>query len=186
MYKAYKGSIVVDALETLQCVRYFTGIGVTRCGVGDAPQGIISSDGGQIYHVEGWPEFPEGDYETVRLLEIDTDEYYEIREALDSGLGVPVDPETPEQETPKTQAQILQEQIDAVGRQVQQMAGFAGSPEADFIASKNYVKGEFVVIKSTIYSVTANIARGSRITPYLNVTATSLAEIFNSKETHHV
>lgn len=125
MYKAYKGSIVVDALETLQCVRYFTGIGVTRCGAGDAPQGIISSDGGQIYHVEGWPDFPEGAYETVQLLEIDTDEYYEIREALDSGLGVPVEPETPEQEAPKTQAQILQEQIESVDSQVKLAARFA-------------------------------------------------------------
>ena len=180
MYKAFIGNTVVDALEHLQCVRFFNGIGVTRCGTGDAPQGIISYDGGQIYHVEGWPDFPNGEYETVQLLEIDTDEFYEIREALDSGLGVPVEPETPEQEAPKTTAQVLQEQIEAVGRQVQQMAGVAGSPEADFIASRNYVKGEFVVIQSTMYSVTANIARGSRIVPYLNVIKTNLSDVWNT------
>lgn len=125
MYKAFIGNTVVDALEHLQCVRFFSGIGVTRCGAGDAPQGIISYDGGQIYHVEGWPEFPEGEYETVQLLEIDTDEYYEIREALDSGLGVPVEPETPEQEAPKTTAQVLQEQIESLDSQVKLAARFA-------------------------------------------------------------
>lgn len=177
MYKAIKDNVVVDALEDLQCVRFCKGIGVTRCGAGEA-QGIISSDGGEIYHVEGWPEFQEGDYETVTLQEIGWDDYCSIREALD--MGTPVEPETPDPETPKTQAQILQEQIEAVGRQVQQMAGFAGSPEADFIASKNYVKGEFVVIKSTMYSVTANIARGSRIVPYLNVIKTNLSDVWNT------
>jgi hypothetical protein len=124
MYKVIKNNMVVDALETLQCVRYFTGIGVTRCGAGEA-QGIISSDGGEIYHVEGWPEFPEGDYETVTLQEIGWDDYCSIRDALDSGLGVPVEPETPEQEAQKTQAQVLQEQIDSVDSQVKLAARFA-------------------------------------------------------------
>lgn len=177
MYKVIKNNIVVDALETLQCVRFCKGIGVTRCGAGEA-QGIISSDGGEIYHVEGWPEFPEGDYETVTLQEIGWDDYWSIREALD--MGTPVEPETPEQEAQKTQAQILQEQIEAVSRQVQQIAGVAGSPEADFIASRNYVKGEFVVIQGTMYSVTANIARGSRIVPHLNVIKSNLSDIWNT------
>ena len=179
MYKVINDNVVVDALETLQCVRFCNGIGVTRCGAGEA-QGIISSDGGEIYHVEGWPEFQEGDYETVTLQEIGWDDYCSIRDALDSGLGVPVEPETPEQEAPKTQAQVLQEQIEAVSRQVQQIAGVAGSPEADFIASRNYVKGEFVVIQGTMYSVTANIARGSRIVPYLNVIKSNLSDIWNT------
>lgn len=124
MYKVIKNNMVVDALETLQCVRFCKGIGVTRCGAGEA-QGIISSDGGEIYHVEGWPEFPEGGYETVTLQEIGWDDYCSIRDALDSGLGVPVEPETPEQEAPKTQAQILQEQIESVDSQVKLAARFA-------------------------------------------------------------
>lgn len=124
MYKAYKGNTVVDALEILQCVRFIERQGVVRCREDDA-HGIISTDGNRIYHVEGWPEFPEGNYETVTLQQIGWDEYCSIREALDSGLGVPVEPETPEQESPKTQAQILQEQIDSVDSQVKLAARFA-------------------------------------------------------------
>ena len=178
MYKVIKNNIVVDALEDLQCVRFCAGIGVTRCGAGEA-QGIISSDGGEIYHVEGWPEFPEGGYATVTLQEIGWDDYCSIREALD--MGAPVEPETPEQEAQKTQAQILQEQIEAVSRQVQQIAGVAGSSETTFVASKNYVKGDLVVIENTMYAVTANIARGSRIIPYLNVVKTNMAEFLNAR-----
>ena len=86
----------------------------------------------------------------------------------------------------KTAAQLLQDQIEAVASQIRQAAGFAGSSETTFVASRNYTKGEIVVIGNTMYAVTANIGRGSRIIPNLNVTATSLAEIFNSKETRHV
>lgn len=124
MYKAYKGNTVVDAMEDLQCVRFVEQQGVVRCREDDA-NGIISTDGNRIYHVEGWPEFPEGEYETVTLQQIGWDEFCSIRESLDSGLGVPVEPETPDQEEPKTTAQILQEQIDNVDSQVKLAARFA-------------------------------------------------------------
>ena len=42
------------------------------------------------------------------------------------------------------------------------------------------MKGELVVIGNTMYSVTANIARGSRIVPYLNVTKTNLVKIMST------
>ncbi len=180
MYKVYKGDTVVDALEDLQCVCFYDGIGILRCKTTDVPQGIISYDGNKIYHVDGWPKFPEGEYETVTLQAIDRNEYTTIREALDSGLDAPVE-QGMEQESVKTTAQILQEQIEAIAGQVRTAAGFAGPSETDFVASRNYTKGEIIVIENGLYSVTANIARGSRIVPYLNVVRTNLSEIRNTQ-----
>lgn len=133
------------------------------------------------------------------VTEITEEEYSMLKAQLDDG-EIPDDgslddevtveepaPDPSETETVrKTAAQLLQEQIEAVASQIRQAAGFDGSSETTFVASKNYVKGDIVVIENTMYAVTANIARGSRIIPNLNVTATSLAEIFNSKETRHV
>ena len=181
MYKVYKGDTVVDALEDLQCVCFYDGIGILRCKTTDVPQGIISYDGNKIYHVDGWPKFPEGEYETVTLQAIDRNEYTTIREALDSGLDAPAEQGMPEQGSVKTTAQLLQEQIEAVSSQVKQVASFAGTSKADFVASRNYTKGEIIVIENGLYSVTANIARGSRIIPYLNVVRTNLSEIRNTQ-----
>ena len=155
---------------------------------------------GTLYH-DSWmadsghiPSVP------ASVTEITEEEYNMLKAQLDDGeipddgsldevtVEEPApDPDQGEGETvKKTTAQLLQEQIEAVAVQIRQAAGFAGSSETSFVASRNYVKGELIVIDNTMYSVTANIARGSRIIPHLNVTATSLAEIFNSKETRHV
>lgn len=151
---------------------------------------------GTLYH-DSWmadsghiPSVP------ASVTEITEEEYNMLKAQLDDG-EIPDDgslddevtveepaPDPGETETVrKTTAQLLREQIEAVARQA---AGFAGSSETTFVASRNYVKGELVVIGNTMYSVTANVARGSRIIPNLNVSATNLAEIFNSKETRHV
>ena len=170
MYKVLFENNVIDALPDLQCVKNQPMVGVIRCKSTEAPQGVISYDSSEIYHVEGWPDFPQGDYKTVVLQPIGSSEYESIRETLDQGLDVPVEPETPEG-APKTQAEILWGHV----------AALAGPREPDFVASRNYVKGEIVVVKSGLYLITTNIARGSRIIPNLNARATNLAEIFNKE-----
>lgn len=151
---------------------------------------------GTNYHDSWMADSGHIPYETASVTEITEKDYNMLKAQLDDG-EIPDDgsldeeitveepaPDPGETETVrKTTAQLLQEQIEAVARQA---AGFAGSPETTFVASRNYVKGELVVIGNTMYSVTANVERGGRITPNLNVTATNLAEIFNSKETRHV
>lgn len=179
MYKVLFENNVIDALLDLQCVKFQPMIGVIRCKSTEAPQGVISYDSNEIYHVEGWPDFPQGDYKTVVLQPIGSSEYESIRETLDQGLDVPVEPETPEG-APKTQAQLLQEQIDAMAEKLQQSASITGPAETTFVASRNYVKGEFLVAGGTMYAVIANIARGSRIIPNLNVITANLTDIFNS------
>lgn len=130
------------------------------------------------------------------VTEITEEEYNMLRVQLDDG-EIPDDgslddevtveePASDPGETEmirKTTAQILQEQIEAIALQT---AGLAGASESNFVASKNYVKGDLIIIEHTMYVVTANIARGSHIIPNLNVAVTNLAEIFNSKEIRHV
>ena len=156
---------------------------------------------GTIYHDSWMADSGHIPYETASVTEITEEDYNAIKVQLDDGT-IPDDgslddeviveepaPDSDQGEAEtvrKTAAQILEEQIEAVASQIRQAAGFAGSSETTFVASRNYTKGEIVVIGNTMYAVTANIGRGSRIIPNLNVTATSLAEIFNSKETRHV
>lgn len=88
MFKVKLNNEIVDALEYLQCVFYSHKSGmILRCGKEDIPEGIISFDQEYIWHVEGWPDLPEG-YETVQLIEIDEEEYKTLRAILDDGKQV--------------------------------------------------------------------------------------------------
>lgn len=149
---------------------------------------------GTLYHDSWMADSGHIPYETASVREITEEEYNTIKEQLDDGEfpddGSLVDEVTVEEPAPdpsetetvrKTTAQILQEQIEAIAGQVRTAAGFAGSSETDFVASRNYTKGEIIVIENGLYSVTANIARGSRIVPYLNVVRTNLSEIRNTQ-----
>ena len=87
-YKVIKDGKIIDALDELQCVRYFKNIGILRCRKEDDPQGIISPDGEHIWHVTGWGDFQadsgwNGD--TVTLEECNPDLYDEIRRTIDAG-----------------------------------------------------------------------------------------------------
>ncbi len=86
-YKVKQNNVIIDALENLQCVRYFEDIGrVLRCSIDDNPQGILSRDSGTIWHVDGWDEFPKGEFETVAVEEFyDEDIYKEIVEKISAG-----------------------------------------------------------------------------------------------------
>lgn len=196
-YKVVKDNVIVGACSEYDFRRWQP---KHRIIVASGPDDVEVVDyGGTYYHDDWMADSGNITYETASVTEITEEEYSMLKAQLDDG-EIPDDgslddeitveepaPDPSETETVrKTVAQLLQEQIEAVASQIRQAAGFAGSSETTFVASKNYVKGDIVVIENTMYAVTANIARGSRIIPNLNVTATSLAEIFNSKETRHV
>ena len=197
-YKVVKDNVIVGACSEYDFRRWQP---KHRIIVASGPDDVEVVDyGGTYYHDDWMADSGNITYETASVTEITEEEYNSLINQLDDGTipddgsleEVTVEEPAPDSDqgegetVRKTTAQLLQEQIEAVARQIRQAAGFAGSSETTFVASRNYVKGELVVIGNTMYSVTANIARGSRITPNLNVTATSLAEIFNSKETRHV
>lgn len=99
-YKIISGTDVIDATDNLVTVRYSTASkSVMRCNEREGPNGIISSDGQYIWHVEGWNEFGDGvKRDTVKLFEITESEYIQLREKLDESGKVPEpdNPETPE------------------------------------------------------------------------------------------
>lgn len=117
-YKAKLNSEIVDALEDLQCVRYYPDIKmILRMDKSDQarPQGIISSNGNYVWQasIDGnavFEEFPEeatGMYAgTVILYEIDEEEYNNILSLLNDGK-VPVDPEPEPDPEPTTDEETL-------------------------------------------------------------------------------
>lgn len=92
-YKVVYNGEIIDALNDLQKVMYSPESRmILRCTDKNVAQGIISYDGEYIWHVEGWPQFPQDLAEvaaTVALAEITEEEFDSIREALDEGEDIP-------------------------------------------------------------------------------------------------
>lgn len=78
-YKVMKNGRAIDALDHLNFVRYQTKHGIMlNCSEDDA-QGIVSSDGRYIWHVDGYYDIPCEGYDTVQLEETDIYEYSQIK-----------------------------------------------------------------------------------------------------------
>ena len=86
---------------------------VLRCDYDDKPMGILSSDQNDIWHLEELDPFPVEGYETVKLVEIDKDEYDILKAALDENKEV-IEPESePEPEEPEESEPTEEDIIDA-------------------------------------------------------------------------
>lgn len=83
--KIVKGSTIVDATQKLTYVRQNPRNKAIIMSEPEFANGIISSDGSAIWHLEGLPEFSSGNYETVVAIEICEDEYNSIINQLYSG-----------------------------------------------------------------------------------------------------
>lgn len=108
-YKILSGTEIIDVTDNLQTVRYSQiSQCVMRCKEKEGPNGIISSDGQYIWHVDGWNEFGDGiERETVRLLEITESEYKLLKEQLEE-LGKVQEPdETDEPEEPDVEQETV-------------------------------------------------------------------------------
>mgnify|MGYP006879563630 FL=1 len=77
-YKVLKDGRVIDALDRLQFVKYQPKHDIMVNCTEDDAQGIISSNGKYIWHVEGYYLIPSPDYDTVTLEPIDKYEYDQI------------------------------------------------------------------------------------------------------------
>jgi hypothetical protein len=106
--------MVVDVLEELVYVKYQKRNDIViRCNYEDNPMGIISSDQNNIWHLEELVCFPVDGYETVKLIEIDKDEYDILKAALDENKEV-IEPEPePEPEEPEESEPTEEDIIDA-------------------------------------------------------------------------
>ena len=128
MYKILKDGTVVDVAEDLPCVR-MSPMGLLLCRRDESPQGIISSDGEEIWHVSGWADFPEGrEADTVTLEEFfDAASYDRLRAELAGAVDLTPE-ETPEPAA-KTIGEILDEQnakIAELSRQLVAAGKFGG------------------------------------------------------------
>jgi hypothetical protein len=117
-YKIIEDSQIVD-VNTDFDIKYVNYIGrcdsFMICQNNENPIGVISSDGGKIYHIMGYAEIPNessASYSTVTVEEIDKEEYEALKKALDENKII-TEPE-PEPvapvEEPKTQEEIEAEQ----------------------------------------------------------------------------
>ena len=78
-YKVLLKGRVIDALDHLSFVRYQSKHNImVNCSENDA-QGIISSDGSHVWHVDGYYLIPSPEYDTVSLEEIDKYEYEQLK-----------------------------------------------------------------------------------------------------------
>lgn len=97
-YKVILGSTIVDAQERLHYVMWQEENQLLlTCSVEQA-NGIVSSDGSMVWHLDGLPAFSAGDYQTVRVVEIGLDEYEQLIEQLKKEEELP-DASTDETET---------------------------------------------------------------------------------------
>lgn len=86
--KIVKDSTVVDAVEKLTYVRQNPRNKTIIICDPEFANGIVSSDGSVIWHLEGLPEFSSGNYETVVAIEVCEDEYNSIMKQLYAGEEV--------------------------------------------------------------------------------------------------
>lgn len=90
-------NIIIDVLDTLNYVMFQERNRIIISCDEFKAQGILSSNQTNIWHLEELQEFPAiaPIYETVRLSEITEEEYWELKEQLESGVELP--PEPPEE-----------------------------------------------------------------------------------------
>lgn len=92
-YKIVLNTTVVDAQKNLNYVYWQVKNHLLLVGRSDFANGIVSSDGSTVWNLDGYPEFPEGSYETVKAVEITDEEYEELVKQLE--LGTVEEPEDP-------------------------------------------------------------------------------------------
>lgn len=114
-YKVKQGNTVIDVLNDPLYVKYQQGNDLCVITTFKTEAfGVISSDGSEIYAVEGFRIVPSKGYIEVTLTPIDEQEYNELREELDDGEqpdeGGEPDPEPDEEQSmslPKMRTAIL-------------------------------------------------------------------------------
>ena len=79
IYKLVKNNKVVDVLDHLTYLKWQPKNKIMLLSDLDEAQAILGSDGNTIWHVEGLYDLPVEGYETVRLVEIEQNEYRQLK-----------------------------------------------------------------------------------------------------------
>lgn len=78
-YKILKDGKVIDVLDHLVFVKYQNKHNIMLVCDESEAQGIVSSDGSYVWHVEYLYKIPVDGYDTVDLVEIDKYEYEQLK-----------------------------------------------------------------------------------------------------------
>lgn len=80
-YKVLKDNKVIDVLDHLTYLKWQSKNKIMLLSDLNEAQAILSSDNNTIWHVEGFYDLPveAGEYDTVKLIEIDKYEYKKLR-----------------------------------------------------------------------------------------------------------
>ena len=85
-YKILLNGMVVDIQTELHYICWQEANHLMLTCSKENANGILSSDGSVIWHVEGLPEFPEGLCQTVIVEKIEEDEYLRWKERLEANI----------------------------------------------------------------------------------------------------
>jgi hypothetical protein len=78
-YKVLKNNKVIDVLDHLTYLKWQPKNKIMLLSDLNEGQAILGSDGNTIWHVEGFYDLPVEGYETVRLVEIEQNEYRQLK-----------------------------------------------------------------------------------------------------------
>ena len=78
-YKVLKNGKVIDVLDHLTFVKYQPKHNIMVGCLEREAQGIVSSDGEYIWHVEGFYRIPVSGYDTVELVQINVYEFKQLK-----------------------------------------------------------------------------------------------------------
>ena len=118
-FKIIYNALVIDILDSVQYVRWLKrGKKFVKTEMTSA-NGILASDGINIYHVEGMPEFDGmGNYKTVHMLQIEKEEYDRLSLQMVEGDVIYVDESVfSTEEKLKLEITNLKKQLAAVSNQ---------------------------------------------------------------------
>lgn len=133
-FKIIYNALVIDILDSVQYVRWLKrGKKFVKTEMTSA-NGILASDGINVYHVEGMPEFDGmGNYKTVHLVEIDEEGYNTLKSQMVEGDVVYVDEAAfSTEEKLKLEIANLKKQLAAVSNQ-----GHKATDDLDALKQEN-------------------------------------------------
>ncbi len=118
-FKIIYNALVIDILDSVQYVRWLKrGKKFVKTEMTSA-NGILASDGINIYHVEGMPDFDGmGNYKIVHMLQIEKEEYDRLKSQMIDGDVIYVDESVfSTEEKLKLEISNLKKQLAAVSNQ---------------------------------------------------------------------
>lgn len=152
-FKIIYNALVIDILDSVQYVRWLKrGKKFVKTEMTSA-NGILASDGINIYHVEGMPEFNGmGNYKTVHMIQIKKEEYDKLKSQMTEGDVIYVNESAfSAEEKLKLEVSSLKKQLAAVSNQSHKVIEDLASVKAenlDLLKQLKDIRAENAELKS--------------------------------------